>query len=238
MEQGRIDEIGQPTMERNRSVAMKDAGRLSGAALKRPQITDALARTFFEEWARVGYSALSLDAVARKAGVGKAALYRRWRSKADMAADLVRSLSAAAIAAADAGDQGSLEADLYAALLAVRRILRHPLVRRILPDLYTAIPREPALAAAMKPGEMAREKKVKARRRPRRTPRRHRPARGHRHADRPALLAHRRAGRALRPSPAEAAGGHDRGRDHRRLSPVSGARAGVARSRRPRRGRC
>ena len=153
-------------MERNRSVVTDaptaGASRLSGAALKRPQITDALARTFFEEWARVGYSALSLDAVARKAGVGKAALYRRWRSKADMAADLVKQLSAAAVTLADSGDQGSLEADLYAGLLAVRRILRHPLVRRILPDLYTAIPREPALAAAMRPGEMVREKKVQA----------------------------------------------------------------------------
>ncbi|MGA0604285.1 TetR/AcrR family transcriptional regulator [Caulobacter sp. KR2-114] len=153
-------------MERNRSVATKKSPtgetRLSGAAVKRPQITDALARTFFEEWARVGYSALSLDAVARKAGVGKAALYRRWRSKADMAADLVRQLGAAAIALGDPGDQGSLEADLYAALLAARRMLRHPLVRRILPDLYVAMPREPALAAAMRPGEMMRENKVKA----------------------------------------------------------------------------
>ena len=153
-------------MERNSSVSTKvapaSAGRLSGAAVKRPQVTDALARTFFEEWARVGYSALSLDAVARKAGVGKAALYRRWRSKADMAADLVRQLSATAIVASDPGDRGSLEADLYVALLAVRRILRHPLVRRILPDLYTAIPREAARVAAMRPGEMTREKKVKA----------------------------------------------------------------------------
>jgi AcrR family transcriptional regulator len=166
MEQVSIDGIDEGPMERNSSVVTNlpasHTGRLSGAAVKRPQITDALARTFFEEWARVGYSALSLDAVARKAGVGKAALYRRWRSKADMAADLVRQLSATAIVVSDPGDQGSLEADLFAALLAVRRILRHPLVRRILPDLYTAIPREPALAEAMRPGEMAREKKVEA----------------------------------------------------------------------------
>jgi AcrR family transcriptional regulator len=161
MEQDRTDEIDQTRTERNCSVAT-DASRLSGAAVKRPQITDALARTFFEEWARVGYSALSLDAVARKAGVGKAALYRRWRSKADMAADLVRQFAATAITRIDPGDQGSLEADLYAALRVGRRILRHPLARRIVPDLYTAIPREPALAAAMRPGEMAREKKVKA----------------------------------------------------------------------------
>jgi AcrR family transcriptional regulator len=166
MEQDRLDEIDQTTMERNSSVATAavsaTSGRLSGAAVKRPRITDALARTFFEEWARVGYSALSLDAVARKAGVGKAALYRRWRSKADMAADLVKQLGATVIAQADSGDQGSLEADLYAALLVTRRLLRHPLVRRILPDLYTAMPREPALAAAMRPGEMMREKKIEA----------------------------------------------------------------------------
>ena len=45
-------------MEHNRSVATNaestKPGRLNGAAVKRPQITDALARTFFEEWARVG----------------------------------------------------------------------------------------------------------------------------------------------------------------------------------------
>ncbi|THD53513.1 helix-turn-helix domain-containing protein, partial [Phenylobacterium sp.] len=86
MEQDRLDGIDQSSTERNRSVVTDgvaaNATRLSGAAVKRPQITDALARRFFEEWARVGYSALSLDAVARKAGVGKAALYRRWRSKA------------------------------------------------------------------------------------------------------------------------------------------------------------
>ncbi len=161
MEQDRLDDIGAVSSERNSSVAMDGASRLSGAAVKRPQITDALARTFFEEWARVGYSALSLDAVARKAGVGKAALYRRWRSKADMAADLIRQLSAEVVLA-DPGDRGSLEADLLAALQLTRRLLRHPLVRRILPDLYTAMPREPALEAAMRPGEMVREKKVKA----------------------------------------------------------------------------
>jgi len=165
MEQDRIDQIGERSTERNSSVVTNSliahVGRLSGAAVKRPVITEALTRTFFAEWARVGYSALSLDAVARKAGVGKAALYRRWRSKADMASDLMKQLPSAFVAL-DPGDQGSLEADLYAALLAVRRVLSHPLVRRIMPDLYTAFAREPALATAMRPGDMMREKKMKA----------------------------------------------------------------------------
>lgn len=166
MERDRLNAITHESTERNRSVSMSEATsnapRLSGAAVKRPQITDALAKTFFEEWARVGYSALSLNSVARKAGVGKAALYRRWRSKADMAADLIRELSAGAIAMLDPGDQGSLEADLYGALLIGRRLFRHRLVRRIMPDLYTALPREPALAAAIRLVEMAREKKFRA----------------------------------------------------------------------------
>lgn len=155
MEQDRIDEINSESSERNRSVAT-----LSGAAVKRPQITDALARTFFEEWARLGYSALSLDAVAKKAGVGKAALYRRWRSKADMAHDLVSRLTATVPGRIESGDRGSLEADLYAMGLAGRRLMRHPMVRRIMADLYASMEREPALAAALRPSEAASEKKV------------------------------------------------------------------------------
>jgi len=158
MEQDRLDEIGPDPTERNRSVST-DA-RLSGAAVKRPQITDALARVFFEEWARVGYSALSLDAVAKKAGVGKAALYRRWRSKADMAQDLVSQLTATVPARIESGDRGSLEADLYAMGLAGRRLMRHPMVRRIMADLYASMEREPALAAALRPSEAASAKKV------------------------------------------------------------------------------
>lgn len=158
MEQDRLDEIGAESTERNRSVATNV--QLSGAAVKRPQITDALAQTFFEEWARVGYSALSLDAVARKAGVGKAALYRRWRSKADMAQDLVSQLTATVPARIESGDRGSLEADLYAMGLAGRRLMRHPMVRRIMPDLYAAMDREPALAAALRPSEAASQKKI------------------------------------------------------------------------------
>ena len=163
MERNRLDEVDALTPERNRSVSTLARGeRLSGAALKRPQVTDALTRTFFEEWARVGYGALSLDAVARKAGVGKAALYRRWRSKADMASDLVKQITAAVPAQVAGEDRGSLEADLYALLLSGARMMRNPLVRRIMPDLYAALEREPALAAALRPGEAVRGQKVRA----------------------------------------------------------------------------
>lgn len=161
MEHDRLDDIGSASTERNRSVENRTrAGPLTGAAVRRPAITDALARMFFEEWARVGYSALSLDAVARKAGVGKAALYRRWRSKAEMAHELVSELTATVPERLESGDCGSLEADLYAMGLSGRRLLRHPLVRRIMPDLYAAMGRDPSLAAALRPVEGASARKV------------------------------------------------------------------------------
>lgn len=117
--------------------------RAVGAAVHRPEVTAALTRAMTAEWARVGYAALSLEAVARRAGVGKAALYRRWPSKLAMVSE---SLSALSLVATPLPDRGSLHADLAFALQELRRLLRHPTVRRILPDLHAEMPRSPDLA--------------------------------------------------------------------------------------------
>ncbi len=114
-----------------------------GAATHRPEVTAALSRALMTEWARVGYAALSLETVARRAGVGKAALYRRWPSKLAMVSESFASLS---LAAGPLPDRGSFEADLAAALRELRRLLRHPLLRRILADLHAEMPRSPELA--------------------------------------------------------------------------------------------
>ncbi len=124
----------------------------------RVEVTDALSRAFFSEWSRVGYVGLSLERVAKAAGVGKAALYRRWPSKAAMASDL---LSRVGLTLAEIGDAGSLEADLRALLLAFRRLLRHRLIRRILTDLLAEIGREPALETALRPFQRTRRDRVR-----------------------------------------------------------------------------
>lgn len=115
----------------------------SGAALMQPAVTDALTRALFEEWAEVGYVGISLERVAQRAGVGKAALYRRWPSKLAMVADR---LEVVAIDLAPLIDTGTLAGDIRALLLQVRRVLRHRLVRRILPDLHAEMQRNAALA--------------------------------------------------------------------------------------------
>lgn len=115
----------------------------SGAAIMQPAVTDALTRALFEEWAEFGYVGISLERVAQRAAVGKAALYRRWPSKLAMVVDR---LEVVGIDLAPVVDTGSLAGDITVLLLQIRRVLRHRLVRRILPDLHAEMQRNSALA--------------------------------------------------------------------------------------------
>lgn len=117
-------------MERNRSDDKKR--RPAGAAVQSVELTNALTRALFQEWAEKGYAALSLERVASRAGAGKAAIYRRWSSKREFVADAVSKL---AIDITTVDDAGSLEADILLFLQSLRRVLRHPIGKRILPDL-------------------------------------------------------------------------------------------------------
>lgn len=104
----------------------------TGAALIRPELTTALFRALFEEWATTGFAAVSLERVAARAGAGKAAIYRRWQSKLEFACEAIQSVE---IMRLGATDRGSLPADIREYLRVTRLVLRHPLVRRIMPDL-------------------------------------------------------------------------------------------------------
>ncbi|WP_420608163.1 TetR-like C-terminal domain-containing protein [Novosphingopyxis sp.] len=74
-----------------------------------------------------------------------------------MASDL---LSQVGLTITEVGDQGSLEGDIEAVLLALRRVLRHPLVKRILTDLHSEIERTPALQQAIRPFQRARRERI------------------------------------------------------------------------------
>ena len=130
---------------------------VAGAAVLQQSVTDSLTRAFFCEWAETGYAALSLERVAGRAGVGKAALYRRWPSKMAMAADR---LAAIGVPMTEIEDTGSLPGDIRALLLSLRRVLRHPVVRRIVPDLHAEAARSSALADAIRPFQIARRRHV------------------------------------------------------------------------------
>ena len=119
----------------------------------RPDLTARLFRALFEEWARTGYVGISLERVAACAGVGKAAIYRRWSSKRDFASKAIASIE---IALLDSTDHGSLQADARAYLRATCTVLRHPLVRRIIADLVAERLRSGELATVLDRASMAR----------------------------------------------------------------------------------
>jgi AcrR family transcriptional regulator len=125
------------------------ARRTSGGPVLQDDVTDAIAAAFFEELAQVGYGRLSVDAVARRAGVGKAAIYRRWPTKQAMAVALV---SEVAVAAVDIPDTGTLRGDVRGFLANADTAMRHPRAGRIVPDLFAEATRNPELADALLAG--------------------------------------------------------------------------------------
>lgn len=118
----------------------------TGAAVIRPELTTALFRALFEELAQTGYAALSLERVAARAGAGKAAIYRRWPSKLEFVCEAIQSVG---ITVSDFSDHGSLAADIRAYLRTTRLAFRHPLIRRILPDLVAERSRTPEVSMTL-----------------------------------------------------------------------------------------
>ncbi|MGW2868120.1 TetR-like C-terminal domain-containing protein [Kitasatospora sp. NPDC001225] len=126
--------------------ATPPARRTPGGPVLQDSVTEAIVAAFFEELAAVGYARLSLETVARRAGAGKAAIYRRWPSKLDMTVALIR---AVAVDASEIKDTGTLRGDVLAFLTATADALRHPLPAKIIPDLLAEAVRTPELAQVL-----------------------------------------------------------------------------------------
>jgi AcrR family transcriptional regulator len=117
----------------------------AGAAVLREDVTEAIRAAVFEELAAVGYARMSIEGIARRAGVGKTAVYRRWRSKLQLVLDVV---SVLAVQGLPAPDTGSLEDDLRLLYEVTSRALRHPVASQIIPDLQAEAARNPDIDQA------------------------------------------------------------------------------------------
>lgn len=77
----------------------------------RSEVVDsALLAAARDEFLVKGFQAMSMEAIATRAGVSKGSLYKRWTSKQEATADVLRLLSQTRIPE----DHGSLEADIHA----------------------------------------------------------------------------------------------------------------------------
>ncbi|MGV0625563.1 TetR/AcrR family transcriptional regulator [Mycolicibacter minnesotensis] len=104
----------------------------SGAGRPRdPRIDAAILEAAAELVVEVGYSNLSLAAVAERAGTTKTALYRRWPSKAELVHEAAFAVPPSAVTAPP-GDVGG---DLQAMMAGAREVFTSPVVRAALPGL-------------------------------------------------------------------------------------------------------
>jgi AcrR family transcriptional regulator len=120
----------------------------AGAAVLQPDKTDAIVAAFYDELAEGGHERLTMDRVAARAGVGKAALYRRWRSKEQMIAELVATLGGDKDTPAP--DLGSLRDDLYAWFTDAVALGRDPLLRQVMAYVIAMARSSPELIEAMR----------------------------------------------------------------------------------------
>jgi AcrR family transcriptional regulator len=92
---------------------------------------------------QIGYSNLTLAAVAERAGTTKTALYRRWSSKAELVHEAAFPVAPTALV----GPAGDMAADLRAMIAATRDVFTSPVVRAALPGLLADMTADLALNA-------------------------------------------------------------------------------------------
>ena len=98
-----------------------------------------------------GVDDLRMDEVADRAGVGKATIYRRYRSKDE----LVTAAVAALVGEIAVPDTGSTEADLLTLMRDAVKIYAGSTAARAMPSLVAAMHRDPGLARAVREGFLA-----------------------------------------------------------------------------------
>jgi AcrR family transcriptional regulator len=119
----------------------------AGAAVLQESVTAAITGAMFDQLAEIGYARMSMDAVARRAGVGKAAVYRRWPSKQAMLIDLVEAAILRNLP--EVPDTGSLAGDVRGFLDVIVAQAADPRIRRIALDVLVETTRTPELATAL-----------------------------------------------------------------------------------------
>ena len=110
-----------------------------------PSRDEAIIDATIDVLVRGGYDRLSMEGVAAAAGVGKATVYRRWSSKAELVIDAMATLKPAI----DTIDTGTLDGDLEL-MVAASCSPHSQRLQRVMVSICSALPREPELLEAFR----------------------------------------------------------------------------------------
>ena len=137
-----------------KAVAERAIGRPRDARADRA-ILDATRELIAER----GIYEFRTEDVAARAGVGKGAIYRRYRSKDELVTAAIAALVSEEIAIPDTG---STRADLLVLMREAVDLYRGALAGRLMPNLIGAMAQKPALARSVREGFLAGRRAVLA----------------------------------------------------------------------------
>ncbi len=124
---------------------MGSATRATAGRPREDRVDDSVREAVLELLDDYGYAGTTIDRIAGRANVGKGALYRRWRSKAEIVfATLVHPTELG-----EPPDTGSLHGDLEVVAGLVRARLGDPTVAAALAALASELRDQPGLADAL-----------------------------------------------------------------------------------------
>jgi AcrR family transcriptional regulator len=110
-----------------------------------PRIDESVLGATVELLGTSGYADLSVDAIAKRAGTSKPAIYRRWPSKAHLVHEAVFPISEAT----ELPDTGSLEGDVREMVRRSTGVLTTPAARAAMPGLLAEMATDPSLHAKL-----------------------------------------------------------------------------------------
>jgi AcrR family transcriptional regulator len=136
--------------------AMTQVDRVDGATehaprpgRKRDHTRDPeILQAALEVLAETGYDGMTVDMVAARAKAGKATLYRRWPSKAELVIDAVACMKQSDIDFANLPDTGTLRGDLVA-MIKPHAIEDGERKLQVMAGLLSMLSRDPGLAQAV-----------------------------------------------------------------------------------------
>lgn len=141
-------------MERKRLVSRRTQAPEEGRRPGRPRSEEAhgaILSAAISLIREVGYDALAIDAIAARAGVGKATVYRRWKTKETLVAEAIERI----IRAIPIPDTGNTHGDLMVLMRGALGMYQEPRSAALLSGLVAAMARSPRIAEAARSGFLA-----------------------------------------------------------------------------------
>ncbi len=116
-----------------------------------PRVDQAILTSVLQLIGERGIRELRLDDVADRAGVGKATIYRRYRSKNE----LITAAVSALVNEIEVPNFGSTAADLLELMRGAVTVYSDPVAAGVMPDVIRSVRLDPALAQALRDGLVA-----------------------------------------------------------------------------------